>query len=117
MKRRKIPARNRKEAMAQRSQPQYVPIPEELRVLLVGKFNEHQLTAWGTEALVVEAVREHIISRRKAATLLGFQDYTSRQAFFERHELFNEYTMEMLDQDFKTIDLLNDARRIGRKPA
>jgi hypothetical protein len=44
----------------------------------------------GVEALVVEAVREHIESRRKGASLLGLEDYESREAFFERHGLFNE---------------------------
>ena len=90
--------------MAQPARIQSVPIPEDLRVLLLAKLSEQQLATWGAEALVVEAVREHIISRQKGATLLGLDDYESREAFFGRHELFNEYTLEMVEQDFKTID-------------
>ena len=81
-----------------------VPIPEDLRALLLANRSEEQLTTWATEALVVEAVRQHIISRRKAATLLGHQDYESREAFFERYGLLNEYTLEMLERDLQTID-------------
>jgi hypothetical protein len=90
--------------MAQPEHIQPVPIPNDLRALLLAKLSEEQVSAWATEALVVEAAREHVISRRKAATLLGFEDYESREAFFERHQLFNEYTVEMVEQDFKTID-------------
>jgi hypothetical protein len=43
---------------------------------------EKELDHWLAEAIVVAAVREHIISRRKAATLLGYEDYESREAFF-----------------------------------
>ncbi len=91
--------------MAQSAHIQKVPIPEDLRVLLLAKLDDQQLSAWVTEAAVVEAVRQHLISRNKDATLLGIDDYAAREDFFERHQLFNEYTMEMLDQDFKTIDL------------
>jgi hypothetical protein len=90
--------------MAEPAHIQPVPIPEDLRVLLLAKLNDEQLSAWVTEAAVVEAVRQHVISRNKGATLLGLDDYEARDAFFERHQLYNDYTMEMLDQDFRTID-------------
>ena len=70
----------------------------------MSRFDENQALNWGLEALVVEAARDHIISRRKAATLLGIQDYQAREDFFARHGLTNEYTLEMLDLDFKAID-------------
>jgi len=85
-----------------------VPIPDDLRTLLLAKLSEQQLSDWATEALVVEAAREHVISRRKAAALLGYQDYDSREAFFERHQLFIEYTLEMWQQDLKSIEILEE---------
>jgi hypothetical protein len=91
--------------MIQAAHVHTVPIPDDLWALLLAKLSEQQLSDWATETLVVEAAREHVISRRKAASLLGYQDYESREAFFERHQLFNEYTVEMLDEDFKTIDM------------
>jgi hypothetical protein len=84
---------------------QPVPIPEDLRAILIAKLSEQRVSAWATEALVVEVAREHIISRRKAATLLGLEDYESREAFFERHQLNIEYRMEMWEQDRKSIEL------------
>lgn len=89
---------------------QQVPIPEDLRTLLLAKLNDEQLSAWITEAAVVEAVRQHVISRNKGATLLGLEDYESRGAFFERHQLFNEYTIEMVEEDFKAIETLRAKR-------
>ena len=62
------------------------------------------MSARATEALVVEAAREHLISRRRAATLLGLEDFEAREAFFGRHQLFNENTVEMVEQDFSAID-------------
>jgi hypothetical protein len=98
--------------MAQPAHIQAVPIPEDLRALLLAKLGEQQLSAWVTEAAVVEAVRQHVISRNKAATLLGLEDYEEREAFFERCQLFNEYTREMVEEDFRTIEIL-EARRRG----
>ena len=97
--------------MVQPAHIQTVLIPDDLRALLLAKLSEEQLSDWATEALVVEAAREHVISRRKAATLLGYHDYESREEFFERHRLFVEYTMEMWEQDLKSIELLEARRR------
>lgn len=60
---------------------------------------------------MVEAVREHIISRNKGATLLGLEDYESREAFFDRHQLFNGYTFEMWEQGRESIEILQARRR------
>ena len=79
-------------------------MPPGVRDLLLLKLQEGEIAGWAAEAIVVEAAREHIISRNKAATPLGYEDYESREAFFERHQLFNEYTHEMLDLDFKAVD-------------
>lgn len=81
-----------------------VPIPNDLLSLLSAKLSGGSVSAWASEAIVAEAVRERIISRNKGATLLGFEDLESREDFFTRHELFNDYTAEMLAEDFKTID-------------
>jgi hypothetical protein len=99
--------------MAQPAYIQPVAIPEDLRALLLAELGEKELSAWATEALVVEAARQHIISRRKAATLLGLTNYLEREAFFERHQLFNEYTLEMVEEDFKTIAILEEKRQRG----
>jgi len=93
--------------MAQIVHVEPVAIPEGFRAILLGNLGETNLAAWETRALVVEAARQHIISRNKAATLLGFEDYESREEFFNQYELFNEYTVEMLDEDFRTIDQIN----------
>ncbi len=97
--------------MVQPAHIQPVAIPEDLRVLLLAELSEQQLSEWVTEAAVVEAARQHVISRNKAATLLAHDDYEAREAFFERHELYNEYTMEMWEQDLKTIEMLEARRR------
>jgi len=91
--------------MAQPAYNESVPIPLDLQSLLLARLRGQSISAWATEAVIVEAVREHVISRNKAATLLELEDYETREDFFERHQLFNEYTVEMLDEDFKTIDL------------
>jgi len=90
--------------MAKLAEIDAVAIPGELRALLVSRIEPSQVSGWATEALVIEAARQHIISRKKATTLLGITDYGEREAFFERHGLQLEYTMEMLDLDFKAID-------------
>jgi hypothetical protein len=86
---------------------QPVPIPEDLRAVLFAKLSEKEVSAWATEALVVEAARDHIISRRKAATLLGLNNYVQRQAFFQRHGLTSEYTLEMLEMDRRALQVLH----------
>jgi hypothetical protein len=55
-------------------------------------------------------LREHIISRRKAASLLGLDSYLDRNAFFVRHGLMNEYTLEMVEQDIRAIEKLRSLR-------
>lgn len=90
--------------MAQPVHLEPVPIPEALHELLVARLGEREVSSWATEAVVVESARQGLISRRKAATLLGIQDPSAREEFFERHGLILEYTAEMLEEDFKTID-------------
>jgi len=92
--------------MVQPEHIESVPIPESFREILVGHLGEQSLKSWETEALIVEAAREHIISRRKAATLLGLTNYIERQVFFERHGLTNEYTLEMLEMDLQALETL-----------
>jgi hypothetical protein len=81
--------------------------------MILLKMPEGELHHWVLEAIVVEAAREHIISRRKTASILGFKDFESREAFFERHGLFIEYTMEMAEKDFKSIKHLEALRKRG----
>ena len=90
--------------MAQRALKQTISIPQDLATLLTEKLGVRSLDSWGLEAVVVEAAKEHLISRGRAASLLGLEDYESRNQFFEKHGLLNEYTMEMLDEDFKRIE-------------
>jgi hypothetical protein len=92
--------------MARPEKIQSDPIPADLRAILLTKLSEQQVAAWATEAVVVEAAREHIISRRKAASLLGLNNYVERHAFFERHGLTNEYTAQMVEMDIKAIETL-----------
>jgi hypothetical protein len=81
-------------------------VPLGVREVLLTKVPESEVDHWAAEAIAVAAAREHIISRRKAATLLGYEDYESREAFFEHHGLTNEYTVEMVEEDFGAIDAL-----------
>ena len=83
-----------------------IPLPPDLREVLLLKVPEAELTHWATEALVVEAAREGFISRRKAATLLGYDAYDAREAFFERHRLIEEYSLEMLEMDRRALEKL-----------
>ena len=96
--------------MAQPAYTETIELPIELHELLRTKLGDKSVASWLTEAAVVEAAREHFISRRKAATLLGYEDYESREDFFERHQLFIEYTMEMLEQDLKSSEALRNKR-------
>lgn len=96
--------------MTHRTNNESVPLPTGIREILLTKMPESELDHWAGEAIVVEAAREHLISRRKAATLLGYEDHDSREAFFERHGLTNEYTLEMVEEDFKAIDALRAKR-------
>jgi|GEM_PF-1589638 len=99
--------------MPQSANADSVSIPKEIRELLLLKVPEGELGYWALEAIVVEAAREHIISRRKAASLLGLQDYESRDAFFERHGLTHEYTVEMVEADLRAIRALEALRKRG----
>jgi len=83
-----------------------VPLPPGIRDILLMKMPADDVDHWAAEAIVVEAAREHIISRRKAATLLGYDDNQSRETFFDRYGLTNEYTLEMVEEDFQAISVL-----------
>jgi hypothetical protein len=96
--------------MTQTMNSESVPLPSAVRDILLTKLPESELDHWAVEAIVVEAAREHIVSRRKAATLLGYADYESREAFFERHGLTNDYTLEMVEEDFQAIESLRAKR-------
>lgn len=96
--------------MSQTMNIESVPLPPGIRDILLMKMPEDEVDHWAAEAIVVEAAREHLISRRKAATLLGYDDYQSRETFFERHGLTNEYTLEMVAEDFQAIDTLKAKR-------
>ena len=85
-----------------RDEPILLPIG--IREVLMSTMPVSEINRWAGEAIVVEAVREHLISRRKAATLLGYEDYESREAFVNRHNLRNDYTLEMIQDDFRAID-------------
>ena len=90
-----------------------VPLPQGLRELLLLKVPAAKLNDWALEAIVVEAAREHIISRRKSAELMGLTSSAEREAFFDRHGLTNEYTAEMVEEDFRAIEHLEAIRRAG----
>ncbi len=93
--------------MAQTARTISVYLPPGVRELLLLKVPEAELDHWALEAIVVEAAREHVISRSKAASLLGLDDYEARDAFFERHGLTNEYTLEQMEMDRKAIAVLH----------
>ncbi len=85
-----------------------VEVPEEFRKLIAKQRGEANLPQWASEALVIEAVREGLISRRKAAELLGIDGELDRDEFFARSGLIEEYTPEMLEQDRKSYEELID---------
>jgi len=99
--------------MTEAANPQAVTLPPAVRELLLLGIPEGELNHWALEAILAEAARTHMVSRRKAATLLGLVNYKEREAFFERHSLTNEYTVDMVHEDFRTIEALEAKRRNG----
>jgi hypothetical protein len=86
-----------------------VPLPEGIREHLA-EVTEADLNKWAGEAIVAEAARRHLLSRHKAATLLGLEDYQTREAFFVWHGLTNKYTLAMLEEDLEGINTLKSMR-------
>ena len=87
-----------------------IPLPPGVRDIVLMKIAPSEFNHWAAERIVAGAAREHMISRRKAATLLGYESISEREAFFERNGLTSEYTLEMVDEDFAAIDALRSKR-------
>ena len=85
--------------------PTTILLPDSLYDALVTRVGDEGLAAWGIEAMAVEAVRQGTISRRKAASILEIDSPDVREAFFERHGLSLEYTLEDMEEDFRTLGL------------
>ena len=70
-----------------------VHVPEPLRSALLGRVGS--LSRWGWEALVLEAVREGLLSRGQAGELLGL-GFHERETFFAQRGL----TYDLSEEEF-----------------
>ena len=78
-----------------------VQVPEPLRSVLLGKVNS--LSRWGWEALVLEAVREGLLSRGQAGELLGL-GFHEREAFFAHKGLTYDLSEEELGRERADVE-------------
>jgi predicted HTH domain antitoxin len=78
------------------SPPVEVDVPEPLRSALLDRVGS--LSRWGWEALVLEAVREGLLSRGQAGELLGLS-FHEREAFFARRGLAYDLSEEELQRE------------------
>ena len=73
-----------------------VQVPEPLRSALLGRVSS--LSRWGWEALVLEAVREGLLSRGQAGELLGLH-FHEREAFFAQRGLTYDLSEDELRRE------------------
>jgi hypothetical protein len=89
--------------------PLTIEVPASLTAALTKSKDEATLPRWALEALVVEAVREHVISRGFGGELLGM-DFGQREEFYAQHGVTYDLTNEELDEDEQGRD-----RMFGRQ--
>ena len=78
-----------------------VQVPEPLRSALAGRVRS--LSRWGWEALVLEAVREGLLSRGQAGELLGL-GFHEREAFFAQRGLTYDLSEEDLQHERADVE-------------
>jgi hypothetical protein len=78
------------------SPPVEVQVPEPLRSALLGRVGS--LSRWGWEALVLEAVREGLLSRGQGGEWLGL-NFHEREAFFAQRGLTYDLSEDELRRE------------------
>ena len=73
-----------------------VQIPEPLQSVLLGRVGS--LSRWGWEALVLEAVREGLLSRGQGGELLGL-NFHEREVFFAQRGLTYDLSEDELRRE------------------
>lgn len=71
-----------------------IKIPEEFKLAVEGRIATSDFSRWGLEALVLEAVREGLITRGFGGELLGMGFY-DRERFYSGHGV----TYDLSEQD------------------
>lgn len=80
-----------------------VEVPEELRRILAERPGEAELPRWALEAIVLEAVREGILSRGRGGELLGL-GFHEREALYARRGLVYSYDAEELAAEGRDLE-------------
>jgi len=82
----------------------HVEIPEGLREVLDSKMSDQALLErWSSEALIIEAYREGMITRGKVGELLDLS-FSEREEWLQAREVPYRYDESDLEQDRKTLD-------------
>lgn len=79
-----------------------VTIPERLKTALESNVGSSEFPRWALEAMVVEAVREGLISRGFGGDILGLGFY-AREELYARRGVVYDYTEEDLDAQEKDL--------------
>ncbi|CAN5550069.1 hypothetical protein BH11ARM2_BH11ARM2_15880 [soil metagenome] len=82
-----------------------IELPEKLRVAIESEVGPTELPRWTLEALVVEAVREGLISRGYGGEILGL-GFHQREEFYARRGIVYTYSEEDLDAEGKDLEQL-----------
>ena len=91
-----------------------VELPDELRRILAERPGEAELPRWTFEAIVLEAVREGILSRGRGGELLGL-GFHEREALYARRGLVYSYSEEDLAAERRDLEaLLTGATPTGK---
>lgn len=77
-------------------------LPEELSRLLVSELGTASVPEWSLQTIAAEAARQGLVSRRRAAELVGLAP-EEWEGFFEQHGLELEYTREAMESDLAVI--------------
>lgn len=82
-----------------------VELPDELRRILAERAGEDELPRWALESIVLEAVRDGILSRGRGGELLGL-GFHEREALYARRGLVYSYGEEDLAAERKHLEAL-----------
>jgi len=87
--------------------PVYLEVPEPLRLAIAESQGEAALPRWGLEALVVEALRERMITRGYAGEILGLSFHEREKLFAERGVSYDISIEELERQQCDLGNILN----------
>ncbi len=85
--------------------PIAVTVPEQLITAIESDVSQAQLPRWALEALVIEAVREDLISRGFGGEILGL-GFHEREELYARRGVVYSYTAEELAAEHRDLESL-----------